>query len=227
MPSFNHNQTNGILIVDDTPANLKVLISMLSEQGHRVRPAINGNLALTAAQKAPPDLILLDISMPDMDGYEVCRRLKADEITRDIPVIFISALNEPLDKVKAFTVGGVDYITKPFHVEEVLARVKTHLTLHQLQTQLAETNQDLEKRVAARTIELTRTNAQLREQIAERQQAEQALRKSEATNRALLNAIPDLMFRLNEAGTLLPDHQSRRAIAVPDADKFVCALEIG
>jgi len=125
-----------ILIVDDTPANLRLLSNMLTEQGYKVRSVINGQMALTAAQASPPDLILLDIRMPEMDGYEVCERLKADEVTHDIPIIFISALDATQDKVKAFTVGGVDYIAKPFQLEEVLARVETHLTLRKLQRSL-------------------------------------------------------------------------------------------
>ncbi len=129
-----------ILIVDDTPANLQLLSKMLSEQGFRVRPVPNGSLALRVAKVEPPDLVLLDIRMPDMDGYTVCEHLKADEKTRDIPIIFISALDAIQDKVKAFQVGGLDYITKPFQVEEVLARVRTHLTLRKLQTQLQEAN---------------------------------------------------------------------------------------
>lgn len=120
-----------ILIVDDTPANLNVLSAILGKFGYRVRPAINGALALKAAQKAAPDLILLDVQMPGMDGYEVCRQLKSDPQTRDIPVVFISALDDVLDKVEAFQVGGVDYITKPFQIEEVLARVENQLVLHQ------------------------------------------------------------------------------------------------
>ena len=127
-----------ILIVDDVPANLKVLTSMLTEQGYQVRPAINGQVALTAVRETPPDLILLDIVMPGMDGYEVCERLKADEQTRDIPIIFISALDATGDKVNAFTAGGVDYVPKPFQVEEVLARINTHLTLRNLQRSLQE-----------------------------------------------------------------------------------------
>jgi two-component system sensor histidine kinase/response regulator len=125
-----------ILIVDDTPANLRLLSNMLAEQGYKVRSVINGQMALTAAQSAPPDLILLDIRMPEMNGYEVCEHLKADERTHDIPIIFISALDATQDKVKAFTVGGVDYITKPFQLEEVLARVETHLALRSLQESL-------------------------------------------------------------------------------------------
>ncbi|HJZ45961.1 MAG TPA: response regulator [Roseiflexaceae bacterium] len=126
-----------ILIVDDTPANLNVLSAILGKRGYRVRPAINGALALKAAQKAAPDLILLDVQMPGMDGYEVCRQLKGDEQTRHIPVVFISALDDVLDKVEAFQVGGVDYITKPFQIEEVLARVENQLALHQQREAIA------------------------------------------------------------------------------------------
>ena len=125
-----------ILIVDDTPANLRLLSKMLTEQGYNVRSVINGKMALTTTQAAPPDLILLDIRMPEMDGYEVCEQLKADEGTHDIPIIFISALDAAQDKVKAFTAGGVDYVTKPFQLEEVLARVETHLALRNLQKSL-------------------------------------------------------------------------------------------
>lgn len=133
---MSQNRQESIVVVDDTPENLRLLIEILSEQGYRVRPAPNGELGLGSIEKEPPDLILLDILMPDMDGFEVCRRLKADERLRDIPVIFISALNEVFDKVTAFDVGGVDYITKPFQVEEVLARVRTHLTLVSLRRSL-------------------------------------------------------------------------------------------
>src|SRR5689334_13948607 len=127
------NSKVNILVVDDTLENLRLLVDILEEQGYEVRPAPNGKLALSGAQGLPPDLILLDIMMPDMDGYQVCSKLKADERTKNIPVIFISAVNEIIDKVKAFEVGGVDYITKPFQVEEVLARVETHLALQGLQ----------------------------------------------------------------------------------------------
>jgi sigma-B regulation protein RsbU (phosphoserine phosphatase) len=137
-----------LLIVDDKPANLRLLAAMLVEQGYKVRSAINGPLALTATQAAPPDMILLDINMPEMNGYEVCERLKADESTREIPIIFISALDEIQDKVKAFTVGGVDYITKPFQLEEVLARVETHLALRNLQKRLQDANARFEKELA-------------------------------------------------------------------------------
>lgn len=136
------NRAN-ILVVDDTPENLRLLAGILSEKGYQVRPVPNGKLALSAAQKMPPDIVLLDIMMPDMDGYEVCQRLKDSEVTKDIPVIFISAINDVMDKVKAFAVGGVDFITKPFQVEEVLARIETHLKICSLQQSLQEKNQDL------------------------------------------------------------------------------------
>ena len=120
---------NNILIVDDTPENLTVLLQMLKEQNYRVRPALSGDIALKSVQADLPDLILLDILMPEMDGYEVCGVLKSSERTSQIPIIFISALSEVEDVVKAFQAGGVDYITKPFKMEEVLARVRTHLEL--------------------------------------------------------------------------------------------------
>ncbi len=136
------NKAN-ILIVDDTLPNLRLLATMLTDQGYKVRGVSSGPAALKAAHLSPPDLILLDIMMPSMDGYEVCRHLKKDERTCDIPIIFISALDEAMDKVRAFSSGGVDYITKPFQLEEVLARVRTHLTLWQLQQQLQHTNAQL------------------------------------------------------------------------------------
>lgn len=127
-----------ILVVDDLPDNLRLLSRMLSEHGYQVRPVLNGAQALTAVQAQLPDLILLDIMMPVMNGLEVCERLKADPNTRDIPVLFISALSDTENKVAAFIAGGVDYVTKPFQVEEVLARVRTHLTLRALQQQLRQ-----------------------------------------------------------------------------------------
>jgi PAS domain S-box-containing protein len=150
MKTQSHVTKNDILIVDDTQENLVTLRRILMEQGYKVRPAINGPLALQMAKKAVPDLILLDIRMPEMDGYEVCRRLKADEATHEIPVLFLSALDDTEAKVKAFEIGGVDYITKPFQVEEVIARVETHLTLRAMQKQLQD-----------HAAKLARTNAAL------------------------------------------------------------------
>ena len=153
-----------ILVVDDTPANLRLLAGILTEQGYTVRPARDGNQALSIAEKIPVDLILLDINMPLMDGYQVCEKLKSQEGTRDIPVIFISALSDVLDKVKAFSVGGVDYITKPFQVEEVLARVATHLKLQYLQNNLQSRNQELaqtNQKLKATFLELKATQKEL------------------------------------------------------------------
>lgn len=128
-----------LLIVDDTPNNLRLLMDLMVDQGYDVRTATSGKMALRSVQASKPDLILLDINMPNMDGYEVCQQLKANPETQPIPVIFLSALSETLDKVKAFEVGGVDYVTKPFQVEEVLLRVKTQLTLCQMKQQLERT----------------------------------------------------------------------------------------
>ncbi len=132
-----------ILIVDDTPANLRVLSATLSGRGYEVRCVNSGAMALTVARNAPPDLILLDIKMPEMDGYQVCQQLKSDPKTYEIPVIFLSALDDIADKVKAFTAGGVDYITKPFQTEEVLARVKNQLTISHLRQKLTAQNDEL------------------------------------------------------------------------------------
>jgi diguanylate cyclase (GGDEF)-like protein/PAS domain S-box-containing protein len=154
-----------ILVVDDTPANLRLLMDMLSEHGYLVHPASGGEPALRFVQTNLPDLILLDIMMPGMDGFQVCEQLKTSARTHDIPVIFLSAADQLLDKVKAFASGGVDYIVKPFQVEEVLARIETHLLLRSLQ-------KNLEKRVLERTVELVESNVRLTEEIAERKRAE-------------------------------------------------------
>lgn len=141
----NSEVKGNILVVDDTLDNINLLATMLTEIGYKVRKALSGQMALMGVQAAPPDLILLDISMPEMNGYEVCEKLKASEQTRDIPVIFLSALDNVLDKVKAFSIGGVDYITKPFQLEEVVVRVENHLTIRRLQKQLSEQNSLLKK----------------------------------------------------------------------------------
>ncbi len=155
--SIAHPPEPNVLIVDDTPANLQLLANMLKERGYKTRPVPSGILALQAARSDPPDLILLDINMPEMNGYEVCERLKADGQLKEIPVIFISALNEILDKVRAFSVGGVDYISKPFQFEEVQARVETHLKLRCLQKELEMHNLELEKLVQAQVKQISDT----------------------------------------------------------------------
>lgn len=152
-----------IMIVDDTPANLELLAEMLHAKGYRVLQFPNGMTALHACVRVKPDLILLDIMMPQMDGFEVNRRLKTDEKLRDIPVIFISALDDTANIVQALSQGGVDYITKPFKEEEVLARVRTHLKIVFLQRQLKAHNENLEELVAKRTQQLTRAHERLKE----------------------------------------------------------------
>jgi two-component system, sensor histidine kinase and response regulator len=137
-------QPFSVLVVDDTIENLRLLTSLLTDQGLEVRPVTSGRQALQAVASDPPDLILLDITMPDMDGLEVCTRLKAAEQSRDIPVIFLTALTDMTDKVTAFAAGGVDYITKPFQIEEVLARVRVHLALRRAQSELAESYRRLQ-----------------------------------------------------------------------------------
>ncbi len=148
----NQLEKANILVVDDKPDNLRLLSALLGQLGYEVRKVINGQTALKTVQAAPPDLILLDVMMPDMNGYEVCQHLKASPLTSDIPVIFISALDEVLDKVKAFAVGGVDYITKPFSEEEVFARVENNLTIRRLQKQLKLRNAQLQKEIGDRLL---------------------------------------------------------------------------
>ena len=136
-----------ILIVDDTPDNLLVLFSYLEEKGYKVLLAEDGESALQIAQSKAPDLILLDVLMPDIDGFETCRRLKAKSSTKDIPVIFLTALSETVNKVQGFKLGGVDYITKPSEQEEVLVRIQTHLNLQRMRSTLAKQNQELKQRL--------------------------------------------------------------------------------
>ena len=134
-----------IMVVDDQPVNLRLTGRRLSQQGYSVRSFPRGQLALAAASEAPPDLILLDVSMPEMDGFELCRRLRADPALASIPVIFLSALNEMGDKLAAFESGGFDYVTKPFEAEEVRARIETQLKLRDLQVAVEQQNQALEQ----------------------------------------------------------------------------------
>jgi len=158
-----------ILIVDDMPDNLRVLSSILTREGYNVRKALNWQMALTATQTVLPDLILLDIMMPEVDGYEICQTFKAWELTADIPVIFISALDDVFDKVKAFRVGGVDYITKPFEFQEVLVRVQNQLALRAARLEILKLNMELEHRVKQRTWELENALQKLHEEIISRQ----------------------------------------------------------
>ncbi|RJP59747.1 MAG: response regulator [Candidatus Auribacter fodinae] len=149
--AFRNSEKSEILVIDDTPANLQLLTDILEKSGYRVRPASSAQLGLRSAEAKLPDLILLDVKMPDMDGYELCRRLKAQENTRKVPILFISALHETGEKLKGFKAGAVDFITKPFEPEEVLARVQTHLQLYEL-------SEKMDQKVRERTAQLQKTN---------------------------------------------------------------------
>ncbi len=181
-----HNQiplAADILVVDDTVANLRLLTDILTQAGYRVRPAERPQLALESALAHPPGLILLDVRMPEMDGFELCRRLKRDKRTADIPVIFVSALQDVDDRVQGFEVGGVDFVSKPYEEAEVLARVNTHLQLRYVQLHLQEL-------VAEQTAELVEANETLRAEIVERKRAEEELQKSEENFRAVIEQSP-------------------------------------
>lgn len=198
-----------ILIVDDQPDNLNLLIGLLSEQGYIVRPALSGKLALRSIQSTLPDLILLDIMMPEMDGYEVCTQLKASERTQDIPIIFISALNEVFDTVKAFSLGGADYITKPFQPQEVLVRIENQLRIRRLSEQLLE------------------QNAKLAEEIEERKRVEEALRQAsivEERNRmareihdTLAQAFTGILMQLGAASRIMAQDPEAAKVYIAQA----------
>ncbi len=147
-----------ILVVDDTPASLKLLTDIMKAEGYEVRSAINGELALNSALSNPPDLILLDIRMPDMDGFEVCRRLKSAQATQEVPVIFVTAASETDDKIHGFGLGAVDYVTKPYQRDELLSRVRAHLELHQLRHHLSDV-------VNERTIQLMESEKKLKKNL--------------------------------------------------------------
>lgn len=150
-----HKQGNSILVVDDAPENLRLLSIVLKNGGLLPRPVTSGKLAIEAAMMDPPDLVLLDINMPEMSGVDVCRLFKQDERLRDIPIIFISGLQGTDEKVEAFSAGGVDYVSKPFQDQEVIARIQTHLRLRQLQMEMATDNRRLEERIAEQVKAMT------------------------------------------------------------------------
>lgn len=199
-----------ILIVDDTPASVSMVLTALEEEGYSVSVAKNGEKALELAKTVIPDLILLDILMPGMDGYETCQKLKSMKSTKDIPIIFLSGLAETYDKVKGFHLGAVDYLIKPIEIEELLARVKTHVSISSLERELIAANQHLEERVAARTSELLDANAFLKEEIAERKKTEEALAVSEEKYRTLVESIHVGVYqaKANQNGSFLWANQA-------------------
>ncbi len=208
------NTTPTILIVDDIPANLGVAVEHLEAHGYHVVIAQDAEEGLQRAVYTQPDIILLDVMLPGQDGFAICRRLKANDKTGDIPVIFMTALSEDSHKLDGFGAGGVDYITKPLRIEEMIARVGTHLRLRLLQKQLQAQNRQLEhhrqelaRQVAERTAELTESNRSLETEIYERQRADAALQKSERQYRSLVENIPDTIARY--------DRNCRRLYANP------------
>jgi PAS domain S-box-containing protein len=177
------NDNSTILVVDDDSDSLRLLTDILTAEGYCVRPADSGELALASVRAAPPELIMLDIRMPGMDGFEVCRRLQADEGSRGIPIIFLSAVGQLEDRVLGLSLGAADFISKPYQRPELLARVRTHMELGRLRAHL-------EQQVAARTAELRLANRQLCLELEERRRAEQELRESEARFRSLADRAP-------------------------------------
>ncbi len=196
IPGDSNGGGGEILVVDDSPADLKLLTDMLRADGYKIRAASEGALALRSIAAKIPTLILLDIQMPGMNGYEISRTLKASQNTRAIPIIFISGLGEETDKVKGFQAGGVDYISKPFNKDEVLARVRTHVALRTMQM-------NLEDEVRRRTAEILDTNIQLYNEIEEKNRLEEDLRKKEEITRRLMNGIPESAFLLTPEGIVL------------------------
>lgn len=195
-----------VLVIDDTPANLGVVVEQLENFAYRVLIAQDGEEGFERAILAQPDIILLDVLLPGADGFEICRRLKADQQTKDIPVIFMTALSALDDKLTGFEVGGVDYITKPLRISEVLSRVKVHIDLRRAKKKACEQNQLLQKhqetletQVAERTAELTQSNESLRKEIAERKRIQRILENNESKYRSLVENTPDTICRYDRA----------------------------
>ncbi len=211
-----------ILIIDDMADNLRVLSSILTREGYNVRKALNWQMALTATQTVLPDLILLDIMMPEVDGYEICQTFKAWELTADIPVIFISALDDVFDKVKAFQMGGVDYITKPFEFQEVLVRVKNQLALRSAQLEILKLNIELEHRVKQRTEELEKALKKLQQEINSRQELQSQL--LEIALHDSLTGLPNRVLFIRQLENALNRAQQESsyqfAVLFLDCDRF-------
>ncbi|MGB3654396.1 MAG: EAL domain-containing protein [Rivularia sp. (in: cyanobacteria)] len=211
-----------ILIIDDTPDNLRILSSILAKVGYNVRKALNWQMAFTACSAQLPDLILLDIMMPEIDGYEICQRFKGNQKTVDIPIIFISALDDVFDKVKAFKVGGVDYITKPFEFAEVIARVQNQLELRTAQLEVLKLNDELEERVKQRTLELENALQKLQIEVHSRQELQSKL--LESALRDALTGLPNRVFFINRLEQALnrakQESNYHFALLFIDCDRF-------
>lgn len=211
-----------ILVIDDTPLNLRLLSSMLTKEGYQVRQALSGKMALSAVQVVLPDLILLDIMMPEMDGYTLCEILKAKSDTASIPVIFLSALTDGLDKAKAFMVGGADYISKPFQLEEVLLRVQNQLALRAAEIRTQQFNTQLEERVKERTRQLEIANRELYHEMLERKVLQAQL--LEMAHHDALTGLPNRALFIDRTKKALDDSKAdataRFAVLFLDCDRF-------
>lgn len=192
-----------ILIVDDDPLNARLLAESIGSGRYDVTIVANGQECLDAMAKGQPDLILLDIMMPDMDGFEVCRRIKENPETAEIPVLYITALSDSSDRLRGFETGAVDYITKPFNSSEVKARIDTHLALKLTKDALTEQNQCLDEKVKARTIELKSANEKLQNEILVSEEANEKLKESESRSHSIINALPDSVVEIHRDGRIL------------------------
>lgn len=218
-----------ILIIDDTPSSIKVAMGCLETGGYEIVIAHDGRTGLTIAQEEQPDLILMDVIMPEMDGFETCRLLKANDQTHNIPVIFMTALLDAEHKVRGFEAGGVDYVTKPIQFEELLARVRTQIDLHHMQHELEIKNKNLqwaranlEQRVAERTAELRQANIKLESEIEERKRAEDALRQlNETLEQRVAERTAELENRNQEIRDL-----AHKTIQAMENDRMALAREL-
>lgn len=218
----NSHSCGNVLVVDDTPDNLRVLSASLTDQGYRVRCVKNGAMALLTVKKEPPDLILLDIKMPEMDGYQVCKHLKADERTRHIPIVFLSALDDVFDKVKAFQVGGADYITKPFQIEEIVVRIEHQLALQKARAQIEHLNAELEQKVQQRTAQLEEVIDKLNQEVDRHKKTQEKLRQ-QALHDAL-TGLPNRILFVEHLQKALQRSQRNKnflfAVLFVDLDRF-------
>ena len=183
-----------ILVVDDQPKNIHLLKTILSDRAYEVKGIASPEMALTIANSVVPNLILLDVMMPKLDGYQVCQQLKSNEITKEIPIIFVSAANDPIDRVKALEVGGADYINKPFQIDELLLRIENQLQLQAARRQILEFNGELERHIRERTAQLEAANQELKYEIKERQEVTKLLRQSEKKLEDILNSLEEVVW---------------------------------
>ena len=193
-PSTTIDTKANILVVDDIPENLHLLSETLSQEGYDVRGVISGEMALRVVNSLKPDLILLDVMMPGLNGYQVCQQLKANPETQDIPIIFLSANSDTVDKAKAFDAGAVDYIDKPFQVGEVLLRIKNQLKFKAAQEEIRQLNAQLEQRIQERTTELHTANQELKYEANERKQVVKLLKESEEKLENILNSLDEVVW---------------------------------